>query len=246
MVTTTPTKEVQLDITGMTCAACVNRIERKVKKVDGVEQAAVNLALERGTVTFDPGRTTIDQIVGAVKSAGYGAVARPGNGDEEQDGSEGDEASPVAPAPVGAVTDAGDIAAGVNSSIPANGVSAVGSRHTAAAIAPLSYDFAIEGMTCAACVRRVERVLTKLPGVVTAGVNLALERAAVTVEPDAAVTAEEMEAAVAKAGYHARLLHTPDTLGTDSATDFGSEQTAAETTPMGPAVTGTERRGRGS
>ena len=58
----------------------------------------------------------------------------------------------------------------------------------------------IEGMTCASCVRRVERALTKVPGVSGATVNLATERATVTFDP-ATVQEMDLETAVAKAGY---------------------------------------------
>jgi Cu+-exporting ATPase len=62
--------------------------------------------------------------------------------------------------------------------------------------------FEIEGMTCAACVRRVERALLKVPGVSEANVNLATERATVVVA-DSAVNEADLIAAVEKAGYHA-------------------------------------------
>ncbi|WP_448575561.1 heavy metal translocating P-type ATPase [Thermomicrobium sp.] len=66
---------------------------------------------------------------------------------------------------------------------------------------------AIEGMTCASCVRRVERALASVPGVAEASVNLATEEAAVTLSrPDVAV--EELTAAIERAGYHARPLAT--------------------------------------
>jgi P-type Cu+ transporter len=60
----------------------------------------------------------------------------------------------------------------------------------------------VEGMTCASCVARVEKALQKVPGVVSASVNLATERATVQALPAVAVPA--LEAAVAKAGYAAR------------------------------------------
>ncbi|MDQ4099866.1 MAG: heavy metal translocating P-type ATPase, partial [Chloroflexota bacterium] len=60
----------------------------------------------------------------------------------------------------------------------------------------------IEGMTCASCVRRVERALSRVEGVREANVNLATERANVRFDP-AQADLEAMTAAVAKAGYHA-------------------------------------------
>ena len=66
-------KEVRLDLEGMTCASCVNRIERKLNKLDGVE-ATVNFATEQATVHFDPS-VTVDDLVSAVEAAGYHAHA---------------------------------------------------------------------------------------------------------------------------------------------------------------------------
>jgi len=61
----------------------------------------------------------------------------------------------------------------------------------------------IEGMTCAACVARVERALKAVPGVASAEVNLATETASVALAEGAAP--ESLVAAVRDAGYEARL-----------------------------------------
>ena len=60
----------------------------------------------------------------------------------------------------------------------------------------------IGGMTCASCVSRVEKALTKVDGVVAAEVNLATEVATVSFDP-AQVGLEELTAAVARSGYTA-------------------------------------------
>ena len=73
--TAQPTR-ITLDVTGMTCSSCAQRIERRLNKIEGVE-AAVNYATERATVTFDPDRTAPDDLVAAVESAGYGATLPP-------------------------------------------------------------------------------------------------------------------------------------------------------------------------
>ncbi|WP_151448245.1 heavy metal translocating P-type ATPase [Lacisediminimonas profundi] len=62
------------------------------------------------------------------------------------------------------------------------------------------FNLPIEGMTCASCVLRVERALSAVPGVRSASVNLATEKAAVQADP--AVTADMLNAAIEKAGYH--------------------------------------------
>jgi Cu+-exporting ATPase len=65
-------EEVRLAITGMTCASCSARIERKLSKVAGVESATVNLATEKALVSFSA-PVTVDQIIAEVKKTGYGA-----------------------------------------------------------------------------------------------------------------------------------------------------------------------------
>ncbi|SDY36822.1 Cu+-exporting ATPase [Modestobacter sp. DSM 44400] len=65
--------EVRLDITGMTCASCANRIERKLNKLDGV-QASVNYATEAATVRFDPARVDTDRLLATVSATGYSAA----------------------------------------------------------------------------------------------------------------------------------------------------------------------------
>ncbi|ACZ32259.1 heavy metal translocating P-type ATPase [Xylanimonas cellulosilytica DSM 15894] len=70
--TDTPVREVDLDVTGMTCASCVARVERKLQKLPGVI-ATVNLPLESAHVVLT---TDVDDdaLVAAVESAGYGAA----------------------------------------------------------------------------------------------------------------------------------------------------------------------------
>ena len=65
---------IELDIEGMTCASCVNRVERKLGKLDGVE-ATVNLPLESAHVTV-PAEITDEQITATVAAAGYKAKVR--------------------------------------------------------------------------------------------------------------------------------------------------------------------------
>jgi len=66
-----------LPIEGMTCASCVNRIERFLRKTDGVVEASVNLATERATVSFDPGLAGRSDLVKAVEAAGYDVRPEP-------------------------------------------------------------------------------------------------------------------------------------------------------------------------
>ena len=91
-------RTLALDIEGMTCASCVNRIERYLRKVDGVVEANVNLATERASVVARPD-VTLDRIIAAIEAAGY--EARP-----VADGSASAAAEPTARVRAGAATEA--------------------------------------------------------------------------------------------------------------------------------------------
>ena len=60
-------EHVDLELTGMTCAACAMRIEKKLNRLDGVT-ATVNYATEKASVTFDTTRVQPDALVAAVES----------------------------------------------------------------------------------------------------------------------------------------------------------------------------------
>ena len=62
------------DLEGMTCASCAMRIEKGLKKLPGVLEASVNLANEQASVTYDPIRTGIEQMVRSVEAVGYKAI----------------------------------------------------------------------------------------------------------------------------------------------------------------------------
>ncbi len=70
--TATATQQVELAITGMTCASCANRIERKLNKLDGVT-ATVNYATEKARVTYD-GAVSTEELLSTVAAAGYSAA----------------------------------------------------------------------------------------------------------------------------------------------------------------------------
>jgi Cu+-exporting ATPase len=65
---------VDLPLTGMTCAACARRIERRLSKTEGVGSATVNFATARATVEYDPARTSTRELKDAVRDIGYGVI----------------------------------------------------------------------------------------------------------------------------------------------------------------------------
>src|SRR5512139_3380367 len=68
------TKQITIPITGMTYANCSATIERVTKKMPGVDNAAVNLASERGTWVYDPGLVSQDQLIARIGDIGYGVA----------------------------------------------------------------------------------------------------------------------------------------------------------------------------
>jgi P-type Cu+ transporter len=133
------TRTLELGVQGMTCASCVGRVERGLRKLEGVEVVTVNLATERASVTYDPAMTTPQSLLETVKNVGYQPVTS-------------------------------------------------------------TAELGVQGMTCANCVGRVERALSKVEGVLAASVNLATERATVEYLPSA-VSRGQLKAAVRESGY---------------------------------------------
>ncbi|MBN2908398.1 copper-translocating P-type ATPase [Polycladomyces sp. WAk] len=136
-------KQVVVRITGMTCAACANRIEKGLKRLEGIKDANVNLVTEQATIHYDPGQLDVGKIEEKIEALGYGTVKE-------------------------------------------------------------SVDLAITGMTCAACAARIEKGLSRIPGVWEAHVNLATETARVTYSPES-VNTDDLIRKVEQLGYQARL-----------------------------------------
>lgn len=134
-------KQTSIQVTGMTCAACANRIEKGLSKMDGVTSANVNFALEKANVTYDPDKVGMKNLEETIKKLGYGSVSE-------------------------------------------------------------VVQFNLEGMTCAACANKIEKGLSKLPGVTNASVNFAMETARVGFYPSE-VSIEDMQNQVKKLGYKA-------------------------------------------
>ncbi|MGG3504157.1 heavy metal translocating P-type ATPase [Paenibacillus lautus] len=139
--TTLEQKKTSLQLTGMTCAACANRIEKGLNKMEGVQEANVNFALEKASVIFDPNVVTVQQMEEKIEKLGYGTAKE-------------------------------------------------------------TVDLQLIGMYCAACASKIEKVVSKMPGVNQANVNFALETARVEFNP-AEVSLSDIQQRVEKLGYQA-------------------------------------------
>lgn len=68
--------KAELAISGMTCAACANRIEKVLQQIDGIEQVTVNLANDSASVTFVPGTIDAAKIIASIEKLGYDATEK--------------------------------------------------------------------------------------------------------------------------------------------------------------------------
>jgi Cu+-exporting ATPase len=77
---------VTIPVGGMTCAACSARVEKAIRKLEGIESAAVNLATEKATVVYNPAVIRVSAIKEAIEKAGYTALdaAKSGAVDEDK------------------------------------------------------------------------------------------------------------------------------------------------------------------
>jgi Cu+-exporting ATPase len=73
-----------LSIGGMTCAACSARVEKALRKLEGIESAAVNLATEKAAVVYNPRIIRLSAIKEAVEKAGYRALETSRNAEEDK------------------------------------------------------------------------------------------------------------------------------------------------------------------
>lgn len=78
------TEKIELDIFGMTCAACSARIEKVLNKMDGIHSATVNLAAETASVEVTKGLVTVEDITARIKRLGFDAAERVQEGEKKQ------------------------------------------------------------------------------------------------------------------------------------------------------------------
>ncbi|MHA2102488.1 MAG: heavy metal translocating P-type ATPase [Candidatus Hodarchaeales archaeon] len=154
-------KKAQLSIGGMTCASCVNVVEKTLINKGKASTASVNLIGEKAVIEYNPNETSINDMIKAVEIVGYSAESL-----EEK------------------------------------------KSNTASVI-----NLSIGGMTCAACVNTVEKVIGKVPGVVDATVNLTTEKATVRYIPSETQYLDIIKS-VEKVGYTATRIE-EDTLYVD-------------------------------
>lgn len=224
--------EQQVQIGGMTCASCVARVEKALKKIEGVVEASVNLSTEKAFIKSQQ-PIAAAMLVQAIEKSGFDVPTQ--QFDLNIEGMTC--ASCVARVEKALKKVEGVLDAQVNLATEKAHVSAINSvplSKLTQAVQKAGFDIqsdrielAIEGMTCASCVARVEKALLTVEGVSEAQVNLATETAWVKAS-HAQIPA--LIAAVEKAGYQATIKSGRD-MSTDSHDAF-QEKKANETAQL--------------
>jgi len=78
-------KSLRVYITGMTCAACSSRIDKGLRRLDGIHDVTVNLATAQAKVDYNPKLVKISSILGKIEQLGYGAEEKGALSDKAQD-----------------------------------------------------------------------------------------------------------------------------------------------------------------
>ncbi|MGE8683172.1 MAG: heavy metal translocating P-type ATPase [Acinetobacter sp.] len=213
--------EGTLEIEGMTCASCVARVEKALKKVEGIEEASVNLATETAHIR---GHVPINYAaaIQSVEKAGFTVATK-----SIELNIEGmtcascvarvEKAIQKVPAVVSAQVNLATEKATIQAVASVENTQIIQAIEKAGFyVAAQDIELNIEGMTCASCVARVEKALNAVDGVTQATVNLALEKAFIQAP---ASKVNELIAAVKKAGYRAELSTTQQPSQTDKKAD---------------------------
>lgn len=199
--------QTTVQIEGMTCASCVARVEKALKKIEGVVSAHVNLSTEKASISADH-VIPCAEIIQKIERAGFKVVQQKFELDIE-----GMSCASCTARIEKALKKIPEVLeANVNLSTEKAYVTAVSSLQQQVlvkAIQKAGFDVKadqlelnIEGMTCASCVARVEKALNKVEGVTAASVNLATETAQVS---GSNLNIANLIQAVKKAGYEAQL-----------------------------------------
>ncbi len=200
---TTTTKQVyRIGVQGMDCASCEQLLLKHINRVPGISASFADA--EQGTLTvFAEPDVSVEALTEAIVASGFVPVGLGDNGPlvpvidlsatEAMLGLSVDASAETCPTPSAAVTTSAVIAPEPAAAIPS---------------ATQSATFAVSGMTCSSCAAVIEKVLGKTSGVVSAVVNLATEKLAVTFDPSV-IDIAGIEAVVKSAGYTATELAAP-------------------------------------
>ncbi|MQW92562.1 heavy metal translocating P-type ATPase [Acinetobacter wanghuae] len=205
--TTAQIFEQSIVIEGMSCASCVARVEKALKKIAGVTEAQVNLATEKAHIQSTH-LIALSEIIQSIQKAGFNVATT----QLELNIVGMSCASCVARVEKALNKVNGVISAEVNLATEKAHVHMLSHIEASSLIKAIqtsgfdiqydSIELSVEGMSCASCVGRVEKALLKVTGVTRANVNLATEQAIVE---GSHLLEEELIKAVEKSGFTAKI-----------------------------------------
>ena len=200
-------KTLNFQVSGMHCQSCEMLVKEELDAVSGIKNVLVDHKTGKGSLTLTNGHVKNDQIITAIKNAGYSAII----GDEKLPSPSFNQIT-LPPeiqidAKIGRDADGqfsvkGRLifaAASENSPVPLASPSGQVSATSPNGVSGRT-SLVISGMHCSSCAGLIERQLKKVPGVTSANVNFAAEKATVIYDP-AVSKLEDLVKAVEKAGY---------------------------------------------
>lgn len=203
--------ELAIGVYGMTCGHCQKRVADAIASLDGVESVDVNLEAERAYVNFDPEKLSPEDIMEAVRKAGY-STEREGETEEDKEKVLTESSEPaMEEEKAGQVLDSADKgleyedkAQGSSQACPLTETCKTAeekvSRISGQKEGLKEITLGVSGMTCSACALNIEKVLKKENGVDSATVNLELGRANVSFDPSL-ISSGQIEEAIESIGY---------------------------------------------
>ncbi len=171
-------KKIVLKVTGMHCASCELITKEELGELPGVSETLVDAKTGLAEMILDDSKNSVDDIIQAIKKAGYQAEIK---------------------SEVGTTESASKIVTPVVKEITPVAKSNQNSRT----------NLSLFGMHCSSCANIIERSLKKVPGVSSANVNFAAEKANVIYD-ESQVKTQDLIEAVSKAGYKAELVDAKD------------------------------------
>eukprot|EP00117_Sycon_ciliatum_P027770 scpid11817/ scgid22484/ Copper-transporting ATPase 2; Copper pump 2; Wilson disease-associated protein; WND/140 kDa len=174
------TESTVIAIEGMTCSSCTSSVTEALTSLAGVERVHVELTPGQATVEYSPGELSVDQLCEAIENRGFEATS-----------SQGEKPKQLKQRHSADVEKSAGLDEQDGMVVPADNEATLVLH--------------VDNMTCASCVGKVERVLTKQTGVASAQVALLTKKAEVVIDKTL-VSSAHLESVVTKAGFPAHVI----------------------------------------
>lgn len=202
--------QIKLKISGMHCSSCEMIVKEELGELSGISEVEINATSGDGKLILDTEKNSKQDILDAIKSAGYAAEITNEEMLEDKIVSRSDEAEEIKKVLTSVATDIREI----KNVLTGQDINI--SRETQINSASKSVDpnkrvsLSLFGMHCSSCANIIERQLKKTPGVKQATVNFSAEKASVLFDENA-VSTQALQDAISKVGYRAEQVDAKDT-----------------------------------